>query len=263
MPNDFILRESKNGVGKITLNRPDVLNSFNREMAVSMQDALDEFSKDAQVRAVLLTGNGRAFSAGQDLSEVPPDSDSPGKIVSEIVKRSYNPIIRRICQIEKPVVCALNGTAAGAGANMALASDLVLAAKSASFIQSFCHIGLIPDSGGTFFLPRLVGIPLAKAMMLLGEKISAERAFEIGLVYRLVDDDDLMTEAENLAQHLASMPTKGLGLIKRAISKSFTNDLDSQLELEMELQEIAASSHDFREGVEAFLQKRKPGFKGR
>lgn len=262
MSNDFILKESKNGVGKIILNRPDVLNSFNREMAVSMQHALDEFADDRQVRTLFLTGSGRAFCAGQDLSEIPPDSESPGAIVGEIVKLSYNPIIRRINQIEKPVICAVNGTAAGAGANIALACDLVLAAKSASFIQSFCHIGLIPDSGGTFSLPRLVGLPLAKAMMLLGEKISAEKACEIGLIYRQVEDEDLMMESEKLAQRLASMPTKGLGLIKRAINKSYLNNLDSQLDLEMELQEIAASTHDFREGVAAFLQKRKPEFRG-
>lgn len=257
----FINYEFDSGVAQITLNRPEVLNSFNREMGKEVLDAFRKIENNPAMRCVLLTGAGRAFCAGQDLEEVPPDENA-AKAVGQIVAESYNPIIRQICHLEKPVVCAVNGVAAGAGANIALACDIVLASKKAAFIQSFCHIGLIPDSGGTFFLPRLVGLPLAKAMMMLGEKIPAEKALELGLIYKTYEPDSLITEALNLTKHLATQPTKGLGLMKRAINLSYTNDLNSQLELEKELQETAACSHDFLEGVQAFLEKRKPNFSG-
>ena len=261
MENKFILFESNEGVAQITLNRPDVLNSFHREMAKEVQDAFREIENNPATRAVLLTGAGRAFCAGQDLAEVPPDENA-AKAVGQIVAESYNPIIRQICHLEKPVVCAVNGVAAGAGANIALACDIVLASTQASFIQSFCNIGLIPDSGGTFFLPRLVGLPLAKAMMMPGDKIPAERALAMGLIYKTFEPDSLLQEAMSLAKHLATQPTMGIGLMKRAVNLSYTNDLNSQLDLERELQEIAAGSHDFLEGVKAFLEKRKPNFIG-
>jgi 2-(1,2-epoxy-1,2-dihydrophenyl)acetyl-CoA isomerase len=248
----------QNGVGKIILNRPDVLNSFNMEMAVEMQNTLDSFAINKEVRAILLTGAGRAFSAGQDLAA----AIAPGADIKVIVEQQYNPIIKKIRHLEKPVVCAVNGVAAGAGANIAFACDIVLSAASATYIQAFTKIGLIPDSAGTFFIPRLIGMQRATALMMLGDKITAEQALQYGLIYKVVADDQLMAEAEKLALQMAQMPTKALGFTKRLINASFDNTLDQQLTMEGEMQAAAAKTYDNQEGVKAFLEKRKPIFKG-
>ena len=261
-PRGFVLVEVRGSVMKITLNRPEVLNSLNSEMARLVRDALDSARADKSVRAVLITGAGRAFCAGQDLSEAAKSDDSAAKDLGEIVRTNYNPIIRAIRKLEKPVVCAVNGVAAGAGANLALACDIVIASELASFIQSFSKVGLIPDSGGTFFLPRIVGFPLATALTMLGEKVSAARALELGMIYRVVPDDDLLRDAMALVKQLAEMPTRGLGLIKRGLNASLGNALDAQLDLEEELQREAGKTDDFREGIAAFLEKRKPEFLG-
>lgn len=246
-------------IGKIVLNRPDKFNSFNREMSLALQQAISECEKDKNVRAVLITATGKAFSAGQDLSEASgPDGMSIGKIVSE----HYNPIILGIRTIAKPVVCAVNGVAAGAGANIALACDIVVAAKSATFIQAFSKIGLIPDSGGTFFLPRLIGMQASSALMLLGDKVSADEAKSMGMIYKVFDDDALLAEAYKIAETLSHMPTKGIGLTKELLNKSMTNSLEDQLRLEEKYQVQAGATHDFNEGVKAFLEKRKPVFSG-
>lgn len=251
----------KNGLAVIALNRPDVLNSFNREMALALQESLKKASDNNDVRAIYITGKGRAFSAGQDLAEaVSEDSPEMRKIVAE----HYNPIITLIRSIEKPVVCYVNGVAAGAGANIALACDIVFAHKDASFIQAFSKIGLIPDSGGTYTLPRLIGFQRATALMMLGEKVTAGRACEMGMIYKVLEKaNDTTNEALLTAQLLATMPTKGLGLTKRALNASFSNDLESQLAVEEKLQTLAGSTHDFMEGVKSFLEKRKPEFKGK
>lgn len=243
----------------IRLNRPDVLNSFNREMALELQAKLDEYESDKNIRAILITGEGRAFCAGQDLAEAIAEDGPP---IDKIVREHYNPIVTKIRNIEKPIICAVNGVAAGAGANIALACDIVLASDKASFIQSFSNIGLIPDSGGTFFLPRLVGLQRATAMMFLADKISAAQALEFGMIYKVVEADNLMAEAEKLSAHLASMPTRGFGLTKRALNKSFTNTIEEQLKLEEVLQAEAANTYDNKEGINAFLEKRKATFKG-
>ena len=254
-----ILFETINEVAKITLNRPEVLNSFNKQMAMEMQQALDKCAAEKSIRAIYITGNGRAFCAGQDLAEaISPD----GPALQSIVKDHYNPIIEKIRRMEKPVICAVNGVAAGAGANIALACDITFAASSASFIQAFSKIGLIPDSGGTFFLPRLVGFQRATALMMLGDKIKADQAFQMGMIYKVCDDVNLQTEAFDVAKNLASMPTKALGLTKRALNASQTNDLTQQLAMEEELQTTAGNSFDYQEGVNAFLEKRPPIFKG-
>ena len=255
----MIKTEIKSNYAIISLNRPDVLNSFNREMALELQAKLDEYENDKNIRSILITGEGRAFCAGQDLAEAIAD-DAPS--IDKIVREHYNPIVKKIRNIEKPIVCAVNGVAAGAGANIALACDIVIASDKASFIQSFSNIGLIPDSGGTFFLPRLVGLQRATAMMFLADKISAAQALEFGMIYKVVEAEQLMQEAEKLTAHLASMPTKGFGLTKRALNKSFTNDLNAQLDLEEELQAAAANTYDNKEGINAFLEKRKAQFKG-
>jgi 2-(1,2-epoxy-1,2-dihydrophenyl)acetyl-CoA isomerase len=244
---------------KITLNRPEVLNSLTSDMARMVHDALETARADRSVRALLITGNGRAFCAGQDLSEVnAPDV----KDLGDIVRTCYNPIIRAIRKIEKPVVCGVNGVAAGAGANLALACDIVIASELASFIQSFSKVGLIPDSGGTFFLPRIVGFPLATALTMLGDKISADRALALGMIYKVVRDDELLRDSTALAKQLAEMPTRGLGLTKRGLNASLVNDLDKQLDLEEQLQREAGKTEDYREGIAAFLEKRKPEFFG-
>ncbi len=252
--------EKRDQLAIITLNRPDVLNSFNREMALQMQECLDTCEQDEEVRAILITGEGRAFCAGQDLAEAIAD-DAPS--IDTIVREHYNPIVLRIRNIEKPIVCAVNGVAAGAGANIALCCDIVIASDKASFIQSFSNIGLIPDSGGTFFLPRLVGMQRATAMMFLADKITADVALQYGMVYKVSEAEQLMNVALEIANRLAEMPTKGFGLTKRALNESFFNTLEEQLEVEEELQAKAASTYDNQEGINAFLEKRKPVFIGK
>lgn len=259
MDYQYIKVTSIGGVREIRLNRPEVLNSFVMPMAVELQNALDEAGKDKSVRAILLTGEGRGFCAGQDLAEAIQEN---GPKISEIVIKTYNPIITRIREIEKPVICGVNGVAAGAGANIAFACDITLAAESASFIQSFSKIGLIPDSAGTYFLPRLIGIQKATALMMLAEKLPAAEAEKLGLIYKVVADADLYNEALKIATTLADMPTIGLGLTKRAMNQSMNNSLIDQLNLEAVLQEKAAESKDHKEGVNAFLEKRKPVFTG-
>jgi 2-(1,2-epoxy-1,2-dihydrophenyl)acetyl-CoA isomerase len=254
-----ILKEKVGNVLRITLNRPDKFNSFNREMALNLHAALDEAEKDPNTRCIVITGNGKAFCAGQDLSEA-IDPNGPG--IQRIVEEHYNPIISRITKIEKPIIAAINGVAAGAGANIALACDIVIAAESASFIQAFSKIGLIPDSGGTFFLPRLIGRQQALALMITGDKVGASDAKQMGLVYKTFTDTDLQTQVMAFAATIAAMPTKAIGLTKRLINQSFGNTLNDQLKLEGELQVEAAKSYDYNEGVNAFLEKRKPNFKG-
>lgn len=262
MSHEFIIVEIAAGVMRITLNRPDVLNSFNAQMGRELRGALEDARSDKTVRAVLVTGAGRAFCAGQDLSEVPASSDGAEVDLGIHVRGVYNQLIKTIRKLELPVVCAVNGVAAGAGANIALACDIVLAAENASFIQSFSKVGLIPDSGGTFFLPRIVGLPRATALMMTADKVEAQRAYDIGMVYRLCPADSLQEDAMAFATQLAAMPTRGLGLTKRALNASLSNDLDSQLDLEADLQGEAGLTKDFAEGVKSFLEKRKPNFTG-
>jgi 2-(1,2-epoxy-1,2-dihydrophenyl)acetyl-CoA isomerase len=246
-------------VAMIRLNRPEKFNSFNRAMALELQQVLDDCAVNEDVRAVYLTGNGKAFCAGQDLGELMGENP-PGFDV--ILSEHYNPIITRIRNIEKPVVCAVNGVAAGAGANIALACDIVVATASASFIQAFSKIGLIPDSGGTFTLPRLVGFAKASALMMLGDKVSAADADKMGMIYKVIADENFETESLAIANSLASMPTQGLAYTKQALNTSFNNTLQEQLQVEDKLQFKAAHTHDYKEGVSAFIEKRKPVFKG-
>ena len=246
-------------IATITLNRPDKLNSFNREMALLMQNKLDECASLKEVRCVYITGAGKGFCAGQDLAEV-ADPNGPG--MQNILSDHYNPIITRIRNMPKPVIAAVNGVAAGAGANMALACDIVVAAESASFIQAFSKIGLIPDSGGTYHLPRLIGFQRASALMMLGDKVSATDALQMGMLYKVFADVTFMDESRKIASVLSQMPTKALAYIKHVLNQSSVNNLETQLLAEDEYQQKAAATNDFTEGVQAFLEKRLPNFKG-
>ena len=255
----YIISEILDKVMIITLNRSDKFNSFNRDMALQLQEALDKAEADPEVRAIVLTGTGKAFCAGQDLAEA-IDPNGPG--IAKIVDEHYNPIILRIRKIEKPVIAAVNGVAAGAGANIALACDIVTATSSASFIQAFSKIGLIPDSGGTFFLPRLIGFQRASALMITGDKVGATEAQQMGMIYKVFPDETFMAEVKKFADGIADMPTKAIGLTKRLLNESVFNTHDKQLAREGIVQVEAANTYDHSEGVNAFLGKRKPEFKG-
>lgn len=257
-----VLSALADGVLTLTLNRPDKLNSFNEEMHLALRAEIQRAHDDSAVRAVLLTGAGRGFCAGQDLGDRDPRKGGAAPDLGRTLETFYNPNLRLLRALEKPVICAVNGVAAGAGANIAFACDIVLAAKSAKFIQAFAKIGLIPDAGGTFSLTRILGEPRAKALALTAEPLMAETAADWGLIWKAVADADLMEQAQTLARSLAAGPTLGLGLTKRLIHAAATNDLDAQLDLERDCQQIAGRSADYAEGVTAFLEKRKPEFKG-
>ena len=263
MDSDLVLTQQSGGVMTITLNRPDVLNSFNGPMADALLSALRHAADEQDVRAVLLTGAGRAFCAGQDLAAVLPADGKPMPDLGAVVQRQYNPIIRAIRLLEKPIVCAVNGVAAGAGANIAFACDITLASEDATFIQSFAKIGLIPDSGGTYFLPRLIGLQRAAALTMLGDKLDAARAKEWGLIYDIVPGAMIAQVSLEMATRLAAMPTRGLGLTKRGFNAGLSDDLETHLALEEDLQREAGQTEDYAEGVRAFMEKRKPNFKGR
>lgn len=255
-----ILFEIKDNVAYLTLNRPDKFNSFNREMALLMQAKLDEAATLHEVRAIYITGSGKAFCAGQDITELVGDDKLE---ISQILSEHYNPIVKRIRNMPKPVVAAVNGVAAGAGANIALCCDVVVATHSASFIQAFSKIGLIPDSGGTFTLPRLIGWQKASALMMLGDKVSATDAEKIGMIYKVFEDATFVEESKKMAIHLSQMPTKGLAFTKHALNNSFINNWEDQLQLEDKYQQKAAETDDYKEGIKAFLEKRNPTFTGK
>jgi|SRR5579871_96025 len=254
-----VLLETKNQVAVITLNRPEKFNAFNREMILLLQKTLDECASDKNIRCIYITGNGKAFSAGQDLSEVALEDAS---VFTEMLSEYYNPLIARIRNIKKPILCAVNGVAAGAGANIALCCDVVVAASCSSFIQAFSKIGLIPDSGGTFFLPRLIGFQKASAIMMLGDKISAIEAERMGMIYKVFSDESFAEESMKIAITLSEMPTKGLAYTKQVLNQSAKNSLEEQLQAEDKLQFAAAQTKDYAEGVKAFLEKRNPDFIG-
>src|SRR5690242_9271928 len=259
---ETIVFESSEGVATLTLSRPDRLNSLNAQMHEEIAAVLGTVESDVGIRALLITGAGRGFCAGQDLNL--RDAGTIGDFdAGAALERYYNPLIRRLRALAKPIIAAVNGPAAGAGANIAFACDIVLAARSASFLQAFCRLGLVPDAGGTWFLPRLAGSARAMGMAMLGEPLSAESAAQWGLIWKVVDDGKLMAEARGLAAKLAQGPTAGLGLIKQALNRSLANSLDAQLDIERDLQRLAARSEDFKEGVAAFLEKRPAKFKGR
>ncbi len=265
MAYETILFDVSDNVGTLTLNRPDKLNSFNNQMHGEVADVLQRVIAEEDIRCLLLTGAGRGFCAGQDLSDRrmdPNDPDAEPPDLGETLETLYNPLIRAITGMDTPVVCAVNGVAAGAGANVALACDIVLAGESASFIQAFCRLGLVPDAGGTWSLTQRVGVARAKGLALLGEKLPARTAADWGLIWQCVPDDTLLAEARRIALGLAQGPTLGYGLTKRAILAAAHNSLETQLDLERDSQRKAGRSHDYREGVNAFLQKRPPVFKG-
>lgn len=262
MSQDSILTESRDGVAHITLNRPGVLNSFDTAMSARMQQVLSEIAADPEIRAVYLTGAGRAFCAGQDLAEACPKDGPQLTDFAGHVRKVYNPIVLAIRKLEKPVVCGVNGVAAGAGASLALACDLVIAAEEACFIQAFIKIGLVPDTGASYFLPRIAGMAQAAALMMLGDRLPAPRALELGMIYKVCILDQLETVGTGLAAQLAIQPTYALALIKQMLNASLHNTLEKQLEMEAEYQGRAAASADYREGVAAFLEKRKPTFTG-
>jgi len=255
-----ILTKIENGVAYITLHRPEKYNSVNRELALGLQAALDACATNDEVRAILLSGAGKGFCAGQDLGEV---IEPGGPQITHIVSEHYNPIIEKIVQLKKPVICAVNGVAAGAGANIALACDIVVAAESATFIQAFSKIGLIPDSAGTYFLPRLIGRQKAMALMMLADKVTAQEAESIGMIYKYFSDDILMMEAEKIAVKLAQMPTVALAYTKMALNASENNTLEEQLALEGKYQKECSETEDFKEGINAFLEKRSAVFTGK
>ena len=248
------------GVGKITLNRPEKFNSFVREMALKLQETLDSCKKDDEIRSVMITASGKAFCAGQDLKEA---TDPNGRNISTIIQEHYNPIILKIRNLNKPVIAAVNGVAAGAGASLALCCDIIVASENASFLQAFSKIGLVPDSGSTYFLPRIVGIQRAAAVMMTAEPISAHEAEKMGMIYKAYPQDVFEKESWNLVSKLAKMPTKALALTKKLLNSSVENSLKEQLNLEDKYQSLAASTEDFNEGVKAFLEKRKANFKGK
>ncbi|MEO6948715.1 MAG: enoyl-CoA hydratase-related protein [Ginsengibacter sp.] len=256
---DSIQFEIKNSIAWIYLNRPEKYNAFNREMALALQERLEQCETNISIRCVVILGNGKAFSAGQDLAEVVSED---GPTMKQILSEHYNPIIRKIRYLNKPVIAAVNGVAAGAGANIALCCDIVLATESASFIQAFSKIGLIPDSGGTYFLPRLVGMQKATALMMTGEKVKAVDAEKMGMIYRSFPDEIFLLEVEKMAGILAQMPTKGLAFTKQALNLSLENSLEQQLNTEDQYQQKAATTNDFQEGVNSFIEKRKPEFRG-
>jgi 2-(1,2-epoxy-1,2-dihydrophenyl)acetyl-CoA isomerase len=262
MQTNTITFDVNDGVATLKLNRPKSLNSFTREMHAEVRQAMQQVREDDRIRCLVLTGEGRGFCAGQDLGDRAVKNDEGAPDLGESVKKNYNPLVRSIMSLPKPVICAVNGVAAGAGSSIALACDIVLAARSASFIQAFCKIGLVPDSGGTWNLPRAVGLARAKGLALLGDRLSAEMAEEWGLVWKCVDDEQLQEEAQKLARHFATQPTVALGRIKQLLNASFSNTLDTQLELEQQAMKELGQSDNYREGVAAFMEKRAPEFKG-
>ncbi len=255
-----ILVEIENAVAIVSLNRPDKFNSFNREMALQLQTVLDECNADENIRCILITGSGKAFCAGQDIAELVGENAIG---IDKILSEHFNPIVSKIRSLNKPVIAAVNGVAAGAGANIALCCDIVLAANSASFIQAFSKIGLIPDSGGTYFLPRLIGFQKASALMITGDKVTATEAEKMGMVYKVFDDDTFVKNAYSLAHSLAQMPTQAIAFTKQALNSSFNNNFTEQLLLEDTIQRKAASTLDYNEGIASFLAKRKPNFTGK
>ena len=258
-----ILVSVEAGIETITLNRPEKLNALNPEMHQLLRAALERAAVEPEIRVVVLTGAGRGFCTGQDLAERDVSAGAAPIDLSVSLGSHYNPLVRRLRALPKPIICAVNGVAAGAGANIALACDLVIAARSASFIQAFSKIGLMPDAGGSYFLPRLIGTARTMGLALLAEKLDAEQAVQWGLIWKVVDDQQLINEANALALKLANGPTKGYGLLKKAMYASPGNSLDAQLDLERDLQRQAGFTEDYREGVAAFMQKRKPQFKGK
>jgi len=258
-----IVLEKSSGVARLTLNRPDRLNSFNVQMHEELQAALDDIATDSETRCLLLTGSGRGFCAGQDLNDRAVSADGQAPDLGMSVEKFYNPLIRRITNLKMPVICALNGVAAGAGASLVMACDIVIAARSASFILSFAKVGLVPDSGSSWHFTRALGLPRAKALAMLGNKLKAEQAEQWGLIYQVVDDENLMEEANNLSSYLATQPTEALANIKELVHTSFDYSLNEQLERERKAMQHLGRSHDYKEGVAAFIEKREPKFKGK
>ena len=255
----MILFEIKNQVATLTLNRPEKYHSFIREMALDLQEKLEICKNDNNIRAIVITGTGKAFCAGQDLGEA---TDPKGPELQKIVNEHYNPIIRQIRNIKKPIIAAVNGVAAGAGTSIALCCDIVIAKEGAVFVQAFSKIGLVPDSGATFFLPRLIGFQKASALMMNADPITATEAERLGMIYKVIEESKFENEIKSFSEKLAKMPTKGIGLTKKLLNQSFNNSLEQQLHEEEIAQTIAGKTNDYKEGVSAFLEKRKPNFKG-